>query len=559
VTVLLAAAFLSLGLANLDFSRNWWRGQRLRLLVGVPIVLLFAYVQMPPLVFPQAFSLLLLTLVPNAAYGLLLSARNIVVSRRIVSIRRTPLWPYLLALAVLFGWSGVLVAAPVVDAGGLRDIPGAVVSNALPPSADVAHVRVVPEFSAQFAGNKVLGQLGTYYRVGTYNIQVENGRLVWVAPLDFQGPIQWLVRRSSPGVIVVSGENPDAAAELRQRAPMHYIPSALLNDNLYRHVYFRYGSEEILETTLQIDDHGEPKYLATLGRPTIGWSGERVTAVVIVNPATGAMTRTARADFASLPSWVRRVYPPELALAYNTWFGRFVHGWWNAQLAKRDVHLPARDEVFGLLLAGQKFVWFVDHTSPNTTDNSMTGFTYMDTVTGAITYYTASGGQFNSTAAESAVAANPVVRQGRLSPTQPVLYNAFGQNTWVVPIVSDNGKFQTLALVQATNGHVVVGNSSASSAATDAFASYRAFLGDRAGGGGVGSVEKRSGTVDRFANAGGRIYFTLREAKGIFTIVDPSDPSVLLVRSGDRVRFTATPDADGRYLVQTLRDESLAR
>ena len=129
MTVLLAAAFLSLGLVNLDFSRNWWRGQRLRLIVGVPIVLLFAYVQMPPLVFPQAFSLLLLTLVPNAAYGLLLSARNIVVSRRIVSIRRTPLWPYLLALAVLFGWSGILVAAPVVDAGGLRDIPGAVVSR----------------------------------------------------------------------------------------------------------------------------------------------------------------------------------------------------------------------------------------------------------------------------------------------------------------------------------------------------------------------------------------------------------------------------------------------
>ena len=36
--VVLAAAFLTLGLLNMDFSRNWWSGQRDRLLVGVPAV-----------------------------------------------------------------------------------------------------------------------------------------------------------------------------------------------------------------------------------------------------------------------------------------------------------------------------------------------------------------------------------------------------------------------------------------------------------------------------------------------------------------------------------------
>ncbi len=66
-------------------------------------------------------------------------------------------------------------------------------------------------------------------------------------------------RGTSPGVIVVSAENPEAPSELRQRAPMRYIPSALLNDNLYRHVYLRYGTEQILETTLQLDDQGNPK------------------------------------------------------------------------------------------------------------------------------------------------------------------------------------------------------------------------------------------------------------------------------------------------------------
>jgi len=440
----------------------------------------------------------------------------------------------------------------------LRDIANATISTTAAPSAELAHVRVVPEESAIFSGNKVVGQLGAYYRVGTYNIQAENGRLVWVAPLDFQGAIQWLARRASPGVIVVSGENPDAPAELRQRAPLRYIPSALLNDNIERHVYLRYGMEAILETTLQLDADGAPQYLCTLGRPTIGWSGERVTAVVIVNPATGAMRRVGREEFAALPSWVSRVYPPDLVLDYNDWFGRYVHGWWNAQLTKRDVHLPARDEVFGMLVAPSRFVWFVDHTSPSATDDSMTGFTYTDSRTGAMTYYTSSGGQFNSSAAERSVSANPIVRQARLLPTQPILYNAFGENTWVVPIVSDNGKYQTLALVQAAGGHVVVGNTSAPAPAAAAFAEYQAYLGDRTAVGGSAPA-RIVGTIERFADSGGRIYFTLRERRGIFTAADVEDPGELLARPGDRVEFSAIPDAGGLLLVRDLRDDSISR
>lgn len=556
--VLLATLLISLGLVNLDFSRSWWRGQQLRLVVGVPLVFLYVYTSLPPLVFPQAITLILLTLVPNAVYSLVLSARNIVIARRIVSLRRTPLWPYIIALGVLGAFEVVLLIAPIVDANGLRDLAHATQTSSAAPAAELEHVRVVPEESAIFSGSKVVGQLGAYYRVGTYNVQAENGKLVWVAPLDFQGSIQWLSRRTSPGVIVVSAENPDAAAELRQRQPMRYIPSALFNDNIERHVYLRYGTEAILETTLQLDAQGNPRYLCTLGRPSIGWGGNRVTAVVIVDPATGDMQRVAREDFGTLPPWVSRVYPPDLILDYNDWFGRYVHGWWNAEITKRDVHLPARQDVYGLLTSGSRFVWFVDHTSPNATDDSMTGFTYADSRTGEMTYYTSSGGQFNSAGAERSVAANPIVRQARLIPTQPILYNAYGENTWVVPVVSDNGKFQTLALVQAAGGHVVVGATGAPSPAIDALASYRSYLGDRATGAGP-SLARIVGTIDRFTNSAGRIYFTLHGRHEIYSIGETSDPNVLLARSGDRVSFTAVPDAGGLLSVRDLRDDSLTR
>jgi hypothetical protein len=556
MVVIAAAAFLALGLFNFDFSRDWWRGQRLRLVVGVPLCLAYAYVAMPPLVFPQAITLLLLTLIPNVALATADAARKIVISRRIVSIRRTPVLPPLIALGAVLAFSAVLVVAPIVDASGLRDLTGGTITSDKPPAADLRHVRVVPEESAIFSGDKVVGQLGAYYLVGDYSVQSENGRLVWVAPLDFQGAIQWIARGTSPGVIVVSAENPDAPAELRQRQPMRYIPSALLNTNLQRHVYMTYGTELLLETTLQLDANGDPKYIVTLGRPTIGWSGEVVTAVVIVDPATGAMQRIPRDQFANLPAWISRVFPADLVLEYNDWFGRYVHGWWNSVITKRDMHLPVRDEVFGLLLDANRFVWFADHTSPSATDDSLTGFTYTDSRTGRMVYYTSAGGEFNSVAAERSVSANPIITQGRMIPTQPILYY-IGQNTWVVPAVASNGKFQTLALVQAAGGHVVIGNTSAPSPVADAFAQYRAYLGGSVPD--IGLESTIDGTIDRFNAAATRIVFTIRGRRQIFAIDDPSDPAMLLARSGDRVRFTASAPQDGTALVREFHDRSLGQ
>ncbi|MDQ6825033.1 MAG: hypothetical protein M3007_06170, partial [Candidatus Eremiobacteraeota bacterium] len=66
MVILAAVIFLCLGLINLDFSARWWAGQRLRLAIGVPLVAVYCYLAMPPLVFPQALSLLLLTFLPNA-------------------------------------------------------------------------------------------------------------------------------------------------------------------------------------------------------------------------------------------------------------------------------------------------------------------------------------------------------------------------------------------------------------------------------------------------------------------------------------------------------------
>ena len=550
--ILAATLFLALGLINLDFSRDWWRGQRLRLAVGLPLVFVYCYEAMPPLVFPQAFSLLLITFLPNAVYSILEAGRAAIILRtmRIVSIRPKPAAPYVAGLLILGGWLGVLAVAPVVDASGLRDLADVTQTSAPPPAARPTHLRVVPEVSAEFEGDKVIGQLGSYYEIypGSYNIQPVNGELQWIAALQFRDFIKWLTRRTTPGVIAVSAEHLDRPAQLALSEPMRYVPSAFLWDNLRRHVYSAYGNRLILELTLQLDDRAKPMYLATLGRPTIGWSGEAVTGVVIVDPVTGNMTHYARADFGSLPKWVKRVYPPDLVWQYNEWFGLYVHGWWNAHLSERDVHLPARGTVYGMTDPRGEFVWFCDHTSPSGSDKSMTGYTYTDTVTGKMTYYTGFNGYFNSAAADTSVEAFPIVRQARLIATQPVLYNVFGRPTWIVPAVADNGKFQTLALVLAGGGHTLVGAVNSADPEADALVQLQALVtGVAAATGTVPGAERRSGVIDRMAVIGGSLLFTLRGSPQTYRF-DSEEVKAALTRRGDRVTFLIVPGRTGSAL-----------
>jgi hypothetical protein len=129
-----------------------------------------------------------------------------------------------------------------------------------------------------------------------------------------------------------------------------------------------------------------------------------------------------------------------------------------------------------------------------------------------------------------------------------------------VPLVAETGKFQTVALVQAKNGHVVIGSSSNPSPAADAFAQYAAFLGVAGAAPVVSRAGERalSGVIDRVAASNGMLYFTLRGGKAIFALNAADEPAALLARSGDRVRFRSVPAAGAVAGARAFRDADLS-
>jgi hypothetical protein len=115
--------------------------------------------------------------------------------------------------------------------------------------------------------------------------------------------------------------------------------------------------------------------------------------------------------------------------------------------------------------------------------------------------------------------------------------------------VAETGKYQTVALVQAKNGHVVVGSSSNPSPQADAFAQYAAFLGVAGAAAATSGEPETAGTIDRIGVApDGTAYLTLRASRRIYTIAAHDAPSVLLARPGDRVRFRTAPAAGDGYV-----------
>lgn len=103
--------------------------------------------------------------------------------------------------------------------------------------------------------------------------------------------------------------------------------------------------------------------------------------------------------------------------------------------------------------------WFTDHTNTSNTSTTMTGYSLMDMKTGNMIYYKTPGyinGKGAMNAVDKALGANAA----NWTPVQPLFYNIFGAEAWVVPVVNvTDGALVKVAIVSAKNSYVVLEDS----------------------------------------------------------------------------------------------------
>ncbi len=594
VTVILVAARLLLSRQKVDLQRAILPWAGVLFVLNFIFDLIVFYFAMPALTGPYGgwqwllWPLLLSGILSLALSGAVASQRMMerlaqnapLPFRRVVSTD-PPGWRTLMAdgagaagvVAVVLALFVGLVANSVIviattwfdpNAKALAAIPHVQVSTSQLPATNVQHIVLVTQAIAVYRGQQVLAQsgqnLGSIYHLedAQYTLQSVAGHLYWIAPLVYNNVFANLGNYNTPGYVVVDAENPDAPPQLRTGYHLHYVPNAILNQDLIRHVYlsgYTYG--DLVDPTLEVRDDWRPFYTISLMQPSRGFTGEVLKQVLLVDPQTGDIQAFAPGD---VPSWVDRVVPSSVVADYLGWWGQYhAAPWFNPSGAGQQT--PASDPELVYNDVNQP-VWLVPMTSSSAQDSSSTGVMLFDTKQNLATFYPLAGlGVGNNvTTAFSSTQAN--IRGYDVS--TPQLYSIYGRPTWVAIYSQSAGTgsgtgatFQAVGLLAADdlNG----ANVQYAPSRDQALALYSQWLaGHPKGGTGTTgtpgtSTTTISGKVIRVAPttvSGNTVYYLWISGQShIFTATAAISSILPLVQPGD--------DVTGSYLETGQQVESL--
>ena len=429
-------------------------------------------------------------------------------------------------------------------------------------SMDIEHIPVVPLEYAKYKGEKVLGQVKNYsfYEVGHYSKQKIDNELYWVAPIVFEGYFSSRKAGTIPGYIKVSAEDEKRQPELVTGYEMKYVPSAYFGNNLYRIVRKKYPEIVIMEASFEPDENGKPYYAVTYGHYKNYRNGHKVDGVIMFDPVTGKM-KDYKMD--EVPDFVDQTIPLDVAEDYNIYYGEYKHGFKNRFFTKRDIHSPtgweSGEEVVGVFGPNGRMYWFTDHTTSSNESTSMVGYSLMDARSGEFTYYIGSRGYLNGYAALEAV--NKSFEKDKWFGTQPILYNIYGQDTWVIPVIDGNGLLRSISLVHAESGSVTY-----SSNKRKLFEQYKNMLATNQIKSdniptNISELKEIEGTVLRVEKIstpeGTIVKVLLIDSDKIFNIDGDLIPYSLFTKEGDRVSIKYIDNEESNVTVREFKNNTI--
>lgn len=449
--------------------------------------------------------------------------------------------------AVLFGGSIVfgayLLSAPLFNANQKYK---AVEMEQQVEIAAFDETKTPASVPPKFARNKMKKAFGqvpntSYYELGNLQIQKINDEFVYIAPVEFSGFFKWFNGKTTPGYFTMSAtdsaDNPKFI-----KSEMAYTPSSYFGKQVERQMRMEmpnlifYG-----DVQLEIDDEGNPHYIRSYGNFITARNGFDVQGIVTMNPQTGAMQKYALKD---VPAFVDGAVSPEVVSLQNSYFGNYVHGFWNSVIGKKDVKLPSDEgtesNVSPIFDEDGHMYYFTDFTSPKEGVDSMLGYALTDGQTGEAIYYT---GNLEESYMDSQGALQIIEKkfiEKKWSGEMPVLYNFYGEASWLTPVLDSNGFLQNYFIVSAANPEI----SAFATTPNEALKLYKTALqrgGSAVDGSSSGEEAKAAITVARvFKERVGD--FTLISILGTdgqnFLVSSEVEPLAVYIQEGDKLSIT---------------------
>ncbi|MFJ8531419.1 cell shape-determining protein [Bacillus sp. NPDC094106] len=433
------------------------------------------------------------------------------------------------------------MTTPIFHSKDYRELIGKVEEKKFEKDVSNVDLKELPTIDKDLARNyadKKLGEipaLGSQMEVGDLTIQQIKGKLYYVAPLEHTGIFKWFKNsKGTKGYIKVSAtdsQDVQLVTSLKGKdINLKYLPSAYFNSNLYRHAYMNNPTKGLKGYTFELDDEGNPYWVASVHKRVIGRSGEVVSGTLIIDAQTGKMKEYSIKD---TPKWVDIIQPKSTVADYLDYWGEYVHGYINFS---NEDKLKTTEGMQVVYNNGE--CYFYTGISSVGKDESTVGFVLVNTRTGKTNFYKVSG----ATETASMQSAEGSVQQLRYTATFPILINVQSEPTYFLTLKDKKGLVKSYGMVNVENYNLVAVGDTLQDTLNNYIKSL-AGKGSHTDLKSTGVEKKEIGTIERIGsitNENRQVFYILLKERPNTLLMVPSSISkeLPLSKEGDKVKYT---------------------
>lgn len=307
---------------------------------------------------------------------------------------------------------------------------------------DFSTLPLLDKASSEKLGDRVMGQMpelvSQFYVSDLYSQINYNDSIIRVTPLEYNGLFKYFSNRKEgvKGYITVNSVTGKASLK-KLKQGMKYVDSAWFNENLNRHLRFKYPTKIFGQKTFEIDNEGNPYWIVpTMKYKGIGLKAE-IASIIILDPIDGSSKEYKVED---VPTWVDHVYSASLIIEQVNDWGRYKDGFWNASFGQKNV--VKTTEGYNYMAMNDDVYLYTGITSVST-DESNIGFILTNMRTKETNFYRVPGAEEYS-AMDSA---KGQVQQMNYEASFPLLINLNNRATYLLSLKDAAGLVKMYAFV----------------------------------------------------------------------------------------------------------------
>ena len=379
------------------------------------------------------------------------------------------------------------------------------------PETNISTLALLDRASAEKIGDTYLGTIDKVSQFGISDDyrQITIGEQPYrVSPLEYKNFWKWLSNRQEGISYYVKVNQTTGKAELvRLAESMKYSDSEYLFRDTLRYLRFKYPFTIFGDPSFEVDDEGNPYYVATVYKPKFLLTSKDPSGVILLNAATG---ETKEYDLKDIPEWVDRVFSANNVITRVDDYYTYQDGFWNTVFSQTGVKKTT--DSYNYISIGSDIYLYTGITSA-TADSSNLGFILVNMRTREVTNYKLA----SATESAAMASAEGEVQEKKYTATAPTLAKLNDKAYYIVSLKDDAGLVKSYAVVDAEDYQQVTVNNDIETLISQFTDSDTSVLSGSTQAAGVDQkVEVIQGLVDQLASqmiSGSTVYYISSSGK----------------------------------------------